>query len=403
MPAFLLSFLSAVMSVITSVVMVFAPVTEAVVKSNFDVAASFDQVQYEDQLVPEKDSDGNWTFYTDRDLKVVQFTDVHIGGGTLSLSRDKKAMNAVAAMLAYEKPDLVILTGDMVYPVPFQAGTFNNEISTRMVITLLEKLGVYYTVCFGNHDSEFYATHTREQISNMYADPSLKYSLFQPGPDDVDGYGNQIIKVKNSKGIVTSAYYVFDSHDYTDGDILGIQWKYDNIHENQIEWYKQSVLAIDAANKAIDPAYPMFPSAAFFHIPLEEYQIAWDEYKANGYQDTADVKCLAGGFHEDDEKSYHGIHPENLFETMLELGSTKGIFCGHDHINNAILEYKGIKLVYGMSIDYLAYTDLIKKGAQRGCTVIDLSQDGTVNVSLENYYQDKYETKYKKESVEFQW
>ena len=399
MPDFLMKIISFVLGIVTSISMSMASLTTFINRSNFEVASSFDQVVYEDRLVPKKDTDGNWTFYTDRDLKVLQFTDVHIGGGILSIKKDKKALNAVAAMITAEKPDLVILTGDNVYPVPFQAGTFNNGISTDMVITLLEKLGVYYTVCFGNHDSELYSDYSREQIADKYANPDLKYSLFQKGPEDVDGFGNQVIKVKNSKGIVTSAFFVLDSHDYTDGDILGIQWKYDNIHENQIAWYKENVLAIDKANKAIDPDYPMFPSLCFFHIPLEEYNTAWQEYKANGYKDTENVKYFGGGYYEDDEKVCCGVHPDNFFETVLELGSTKGIFCGHDHENNASVEYKGVRLTYGMSVDYLAYIGIDKKGAQRGCTVITLSKDGELSVSLENYYQDKYVSKYEKEKV----
>jgi len=400
---FLIKILSALVSVITSIALLFAPITRATVKSNFEVADSFEQVQYDNQLVPKLDKDGDWTFTTDRKLKVIQITDFHIGGGWMSKNNDKRAMNAVAAMLTYEKPDLVIFTGDMVYPVPFQAGTFNNSISTEMVITLLEKLGVYYTVCFGNHDSEFYGTHDRKQISDMYADPSLKYSLYQEGPEDIYGYGNQVIKVKNSAGIVTNAFFVFDSNSYTDNDILGIQWKYDSIHEDQIEWYKEKVVEIDSANKALKPGCAMFTSLAFFHIPLEEYKIAWSELKANDYKNTENAKYICGGLHETDDKVYCGIYPDEVFETMLALGSTKGVFCGHDHVNNGIVEYKGIKLVYGMSIDYLAYTDLYNKGAQRGCTVINVKPNGKFSVSLENYYQDKYESKYEKEEVTMQW
>ncbi len=398
MPQFLVSIVSALLSVIATLSMLWSPVTELIVKENYDYAKSFSKVAYEDQLVPELDKDGYWTFNTDRDLKVVQLTDIHIGAGSLSKDSDKRAMNAVAALLTYEKPDLVVLTGDMVYPVPFQAGTFNNSLSTRMIIDLMETLGVYYTVCFGNHDSEAYGTHTRAEISDMWADPDLKYSLYQPGPSDVYGYGNHVIKVKNSAGIVTSAFFMLDSNEYVDGDILGIQWKYDSIHQDQIDWYKNNVLAIDAANKALDPAYPMFKSLAFFHIPLEEFGIAWNEYRANGYKDTADVKVITGYLHEDGEKSYPGIYGCKTFETMLELGSTKGVFCGHDHVNNAIINYKGINLVYGMSIDYLAYSELFDNGgAQRGCTVITVPQAGEIGVSLENYYQDKYVTKYEKE------
>lgn len=403
MTAFLLKILTKILCVITAIALIFAPITRAVNSGNYEKAESFEKVYYENQLIPELDEDGCWTFTTDRDFKVVQLTDIHIGGGLFSLKKDAKAMNAVAAMITAEKPDLVVLTGDMVYPVPFQAGTFNNEISTKLLITLMEKLGVYYTVCFGNHDSEAYGTHTRQQISDLWADPDLKYSLYQEGPADVDGYGNHIIKVKNSNGLVKNAFFMLDSHDYIDGDILGIQWKYDNIHENQIQWYKNAVLSIDAQNKTIDPKCPMFSSLAFFHIPLEEYGMAWNEFRENNYQDTENVKYFDGWYHEDDEKSYCGIYPDNMFETMLELGSTKGIFCGHDHVNNASLEYKGIRLTYGMSIDYLAYTDLNKKGAQRGCTVITLTPDGKLSVSLENYYQDKYPSKYEKEEVTMQW
>ncbi len=404
MQDYLMKVLSAIMGVITAAAILFAPLTQKIAQPNFEKAASFEQVVYDEgQLVPELDKDGFWTFTTDRDLKIVQLTDIHIGGGAMSTENDARALNAVAAMLTAEKPDLVVLTGDMVYPVPFQAGTFNNAISTKLLISLMEKLGVYYTVCFGNHDSEFYGTHTREQVSAMWGAPELKYSLYQEGPADVDGFGNHVIKVKNSKGIVKNAYFMLDSNAYTDGDILGLMHKYDNIHANQIAWYKETVLAIDAANKAIDPLCPMFTSLAFFHIPLEEYEIAWEELKANGYKDTENVKYIDGGYHEPNEMVCRGIYSENFFETMLELGSTKGVFCGHDHINNATIEYKGIRLTYGMSIDYLAYPTLFAQGAQRGCTVITLTQNGELSVSLESYYQEKYVTKYPKEDVAMQW
>lgn len=397
---FIMKILGFVMSIITTISLTFTPVTETIIKGNFDYAKSFDKVVYENQLVPVEDEEG-WTFTTDGDFKIVQLTDIHIGGGAFSIEKDKKAMNAVAAMLTAEKPDLVVITGDMAYPVPFQAGTFNNSLSTEMLIDLLETLGVYYAVVFGNHDSEFYGTHDREAVADLWGADDLQYSLFKKGPADIDGYGNYIIKVKGTDGKVKNAFYLLDSHAYTDGDVLGIQWKYDNIKESQINWYKESVLAIDAANNDGDD---IFTSLAFFHIPLEEYGMAWNEYRANGYKDTENVKYIDGYLHEEDEKSYCGIYSENFFETMLELGSTKATFCGHDHINNVILEYKGINLVYGMSIDYLAYTDLNEKGAQRGCTVIELGADGELeNITLENYYQDKYPSKYEKESVTMQW
>lgn len=396
MAGFLAKFISICLSVITSVALIFTPVTEGQNLTNYAYAKSFGQVDYDkDRLVPSEDEDG-WVFNTDRPLKIVQLTDIHIGGGALSKVFDRRAMNAVAAMLTAEKPDLVMLTGDMVYPVPFQGGTLNNEASTKLLINLLETLGVYYAPLFGNHDTEAYSTHTREQIGDVWSDDGLKYSLFKNGPEDVDGVGNYIIKVKNSQGIVKNALFCIDSNDYTEGSMLGIDGDYDNIHENQIEWYKSKVNEIDASNKAINSAEPMFTSLAFFHIPLEEFGIAWEEYKAKG--NTENVKYISG---EHRERTCSSPNPDNFFETVLELGSTKAIFCGHDHVNNGVIEYKGVQLVYGMSIDYIAYVDPITStvGYQRGCTVITVEPDGDIEVSLENYYQDKYESKYCKEIV----
>ncbi len=403
----ILKVLTCVLAVVVLVCAVGAVVSVVGNKANTEKATSFDTVQIENQLVPEKDENGYWTFTTDRDFKVVQLTDVHIGGGWMSLKKDAMALNAVAAMITAEKPDLVIVTGDISYPVPFQAGTFNNKSSAKVFAALMEKLGVYWTVGFGNHDTEAYSYYSREDISEFYSNEEFKYCLYQSGPDDVDGYGNQVINVKNSQGIITQSLYIFDSHSYVDGDILGIMWKYDNIHENQIQWYKDTVNALNEQNNEVYASLGSdeksdIKSAAFFHIPLEEQKDAWYEYMNNGYQDTEDVKYHYGVAGEGKKIVYCGIGQDNLFETMLELGSTKAVFCGHDHENNFSVEYKGIRLTYGMSVDYLAYPGIYKLGSQRGCTVINFAPDGSFDCSQENYYQEKYTSLYDKESVTMQ-
>ena len=91
-----------------------------------------------------------------------------------------------------------------------------------------------------------------------------------------------------------------------------------------------------------------------------------------------------------------------LFETMLELGSTDSIFCGHDHLNNFSINYKSINLNYGMSIDYLAYSGISRIGSQRGCGILNIDTEGNLTSKNENYYQDKYLSPYEKEDVTMQ-
>ncbi len=400
-----------ILGAIFAVILIFVAVTAIISvmgnKANIEKIAAFPKVETEKQLVPEKDENGYWTFTTDEEFKVMQLTDVHIGGGWMSLKKDAMALNAVAAMVAAEKPDLIIVTGDIAYPVPFQAGTFNNLSSAKVFAALMEQLGVYWTLSFGNHDTEAYSYYGRDDISEFYSGEDMKYCLYQAGPDDVDGYGNQVINVKNSEGIITQSLFMLDSHSYVDGDILGIMWKYDNIHENQVQWYKETLGTLNAQNNALlkemgKEENSHIKSAAFFHIPLTEQRDAWHEYRDAGYQDTENVKFHYGVAGEGGDIVFCGIHEDNLFETMLELDSTKAVFCGHDHENNFSVDYKGIRFTYGMSVDYLAYPGIYKLGSQRGCTMISFSPDGSFECKQENYYQDKYESVYEKESVEMQ-
>lgn len=355
---------------------------------------SINPVSYSSQLTPEEKNDYT-TFVTDNDFRVMQLSDVHIGAGFMSVKKDNQAINAVAAMVAEEKPDLVIVTGDIAYPVPFQAGTFNNKTGAVIFASLMEKLGVYWCPAFGNHDTEAYSYFSREDISELYSNrQKYPHCLFQSGPKDVDGYGNYIVNVQTSKGEITQSFVMLDSHSYIDNDYFGIMWKYDCVHKNQVEWYEQQIKTLTKINNNKTPK-----SLMFFHMPPQEMLTAYNEYKENGYKDTADSKYIGGKAGEKDLVVYPSEKNYGLFDKCLELGSTKGIFFGHDHLNNFTILYKGIQLTYDYTVDYLAYVGINKYGTQRGCTMITTKPDGSFVSKAENYYQDKYTPQMEKETV----
>lgn len=372
---------------------------------------SFGKAELIDQLVPEYEESGKAYFTTDRDFKVLHLTDIHIGGGVLSIEKDKKAINAVAAMVTAEKPDLVIVTGDISFAVPW-AGTINNSYAHKYFIRLMENLGVYWTVTFGNHDSEVYDYYGRSAVADMYEDESLEYCLFDRGPENIFGECNHVINVKNSKGLITKSFIMMDTNSYTWEDPLGIFWIYDNIHKDQIDWYENTIKDLNAYNASLLDLLPeserpedvenytTIQSLLFVHIPLMEVREAYNEYLAAGESDTENVKYIEGKVGESDPYVYCSEDEENMFETMLSLGSTKAMFYGHDHLNNIVLDYKGITLSYGYSIDYLAYSGIDEIGSQRGCTVINCATDTSFEIIHENYYQDKYLPLYEKEIVD---
>lgn len=353
---------------------------------------SYSRVEIENQLVPEKDENGNWYFTTDGDFKVMHLTDIHIGGGFMSKDVDEKALNAVALMVTREKPDLVIATGDIAFPVPYTAGTFNNHSGAKAFANLMENLGVYWDVTFGNHDAEAYSYYDREAMAEFYENEDYKYCLFQAGPEEVDGFGNHVIEVRSSEGVITQALFLIDSQAYVKDNIIeSIKGTYDNIHENQVEWYEAEVLRMNAENEKINKASESVKSLAFFHIPLTEMLDGWNEFKENSYKDTENVKFLEGIMGEGGKVVYCGLGEDGMFEKMLELGSTKAMFNGHDHLNSTTFEYKGIQFSYGYSIDYFAYSGIDKLGSQRGCTMITCKPDTTFTVDKYNYYSDRYD------------
>ncbi len=365
---------------------------------------SYNTLEIENQLIPQKDENGYWYFTTDREFKVMQLTDIHIGGGFLSKSVDEKALNAVATMITKEKPDLVIATGDIAFPVPYMAGTFNNYSGAKAFGNLMESLGVYWSVTFGNHDAECYSYFDREAVAEFYSDEEFRHCLFQAGPEDVDGYGNHIIEVKNSKGIITQAMVLIDSQAYVKDTLIdSIKGTYDNIHPNQVEWYESEIKRMNAENSKVIKAiqgdvngglfkqYGTVKTHAFFHIPLVEMADGWNEFAENDFKDTKDFKYIDGIIGEPGKRVYCGLGKDDLFEKMLELGSTKAMYNGHDHLNNTTFEYKGILFSYGYSIDYFAYSGIDKLGSQRGCTMITCKPDGEFSIDKYNYYSDRYD------------
>lgn len=257
----------------------------------------------------------------------------------------------------------------------------------------MQNLGVYWAPVLGNHDTESYAVYNRRYIGKYYQKQkfakagSKSYCLFCSGPEGVDGVGNYTVAVKNSRGAVTQALFFTDTGSYVDGDYLGFMWKYDGMHKNQMDWYRGEVKALTAYNRALGA--PMPKSLMFFHIPIAQYKTAWEAYKENGYKDTGEVQVHYGGIGEKGGL-FPSLHPDNVFDTLQQVGSTRGTFCGHDHLNNLSVTYKGIRLTYGLSVDYLAYIGIKNYGAQRGFTRITVHPDGSFDCQPVSYYQKPF-------------
>ena len=290
-------------------------------------------------------------------FKILQLTDLHIGGTWCTRRADNIVSAHARTLVKRAKPDLIVITGDALYPMPLRPGTLNNARSGKILCGLLEEFKVPWTLALGNHDCER-AKLNKDEFAAMLT--SYPHCVFEKGAD-VSGTGNCMLPVFNRDGSINTALILLDSHGKAPGFNV---YRYEEIKPDQIEWYANTVKELAEKEGRI------VPSLLFFHIPLEEFSMAWDArqehihhfgLKRNRIKSAA-VKC-------------------NLFDKVLELGSTKGIFTGHDHGNDFSITYKGVRLTSGMSLEHNVYFPrLMTKNKPRGGTLISIGDEGQFEV-----------------------
>jgi hypothetical protein len=312
--------------------------------------------------------DGYYTFLMPSDgsdFRILQVSDTHLTASMYYQKRDKRMFDMLYKLISDTKPDIIIITGDLLHPSLIESGMHNNGRQIKAFAAFMERLGVRWTLTYGNHEFQT-AVWDKSQVSEYLE--GLENCLFQRGPADLKGMGNSVIKLENVDGTLNSAIFTMDSGGYQGS--FPLTRKYDNIGDCQIAWFEQETLRLNAQ------ASRQVPSHVFFHIPLQEFAAAWTLYE----EGSTDVTHFFGTRQEGPSVSPFG---NNLFDKMVELGSTKAVYVGHDHLNDFSIEYKGIRLTHCLSLDHIAYFNIIsapfmRAGGKikRGGLTIDIDTAG---------------------------
>ena len=295
------------------------------------------------------------------EFKIVQFTDVHFKYGNPA---SDIALERIDEVLEAERPDLVVLTGDVIYAAPADKGM-------RTVLERVSAHNVPFVVTFGNHDDE--QGMTRAQL----------YDIIRTVPGNVQpDRGEQaspdyVLTVRSSdgKGRDAAVLYFFDSHSYS--KLEGVKG-YDWLTFDQVEDYRNLSASFTAANGG----HPL-PALSFFHIPLPEYNQAASSEEA----------ILIGTRM---EKACAPALNTGMFTAMKEAGDVMGVFVGHDHDNDYAVMWHGILLAYGRytggntvynHLSNGARVIVLKEGLRTFDTWIDLAGGRQVNRST---YPDSF-------------
>ncbi len=279
-------------------------------------------------------SDIKFKFNEEGKFKIAQFTDLHWSQKSPNCA---KTTTTIKHVLQTEKPDIAILTGDIVTDPPAKE-------AWSTIIKIFEEARMPFAVTLGNHDAEA-GISKNEIFELLHKSP---FFVGEKGPEDIQGYGNYVIPVAGSKSNKTSALlYCLDSNDYPPGTKYG---HYDWIHYNQIEWYREQSKKFTKENNNLP-----LPALAFFHIPILEYKniIGRNTTIGNEKEGVASPMINTG-----------------LFASMLEMKDVMGTFVGHDHNN----DYIGIEYDIALAFGRVTGTDAYGK-FERGGRIIELYED----------------------------
>lgn len=262
-------------------------------------------------------------FNADGRFRILQLTDLHLTAD--NTEAEVSTLARIRFEVETEKPDLIAVTGDVI-----SNGGKCRDIFVRF-LDALESLEVPFCFVFGNHDQE--QEMTKAEISSLVA--SCKHSIAVRGRDGI--LQDIRIPVRSHDGKEDSwELYFLDSHTgiQEDSRYADMHIRYEWMTFAQVSWIREQFRKSEVEHGKI------IPSAAFFHIPLPEFLEAWQTRTSEHFTHN-NVTGIRG------EYGGHSRINAGMFAAMLESGSTAGVFCGHDHDSDFIVDYMGIALAYG--------------------------------------------------------
>ena len=279
----------------------------------------------------------------------------------------------IEACLEEVKPDLVVLGGDNIFGLSAVAEFMDTPVSIktyRAIAELFEEHKQYWTLTFGNHDSE----SVLDKID--YLNEVVKYDYFIGGTEDekyfsakvfptdtvignshADYYvGNYSIPVYDETGTqIAYNIFVLDSGSYTLTPSADVP--YLSITREQTDWY------LSESKKLEQESGHIVPAVMFSHIPFAEME---DAYNAGNYLGGEEAGWMLSTI------------PSPIYDAILKRGDVKGVFFGHMHGSDVTVygEGNGHRLLMGITkaTQSSGYDDT---DSVLGMRVINLHTDGS--------------------------
>ena len=297
---------------------------------------------------------------TDPQLINHEWDEGHIGRRVLEYT--------VKELIERVSPDLITVSGDLALT--------GNDHAYDMFASFLEGFNIPWAPVWGNHDNQGGAEYIDKLADRYMTYPNC---IYEKGDSSL-GNGNYVILIKEGEKAV-EAIVMMDSHDrevYRDADgNEGDAWA--KLTSKQICWLSEQLSYIKEIG---------CPDATLvLHIPIFAYRSASEAAYRSGIkleeltvEATEGGECWNVGYEDSVGVQYEGIssYPaeDGVFAALKASEIVRHVLAGHDHINNWIISYDGIKLIYGLKTGAGCYWDKRLNGG----TVFKINESGAYSV-----------------------
>jgi len=243
------------------------------------------------------------------------------------------------------KPNLITITGDVAWAEHYQ--------SYEGLASLLDSTGIPWAPVWGNHDHQCGIEPLQKAAELLKQHP---FCLFEDGNPAL-GSGNYILTVNEEYRPIT-ALFMLDSHNSTEIEENGEKkWAYDKLWPDQLDWISTQATALKQQGYQ--------DGIMLLHIPLYCYRPAALSIFPSGH--GGDAPC--GVQH---EPVFSHPYEDGALAVIKDSGLITHVLAGHDHSNNFMIDYEGIRLMFAAKSGAGCYW----QEKLNGGTVIEIDSNG---------------------------
>lgn len=308
-----------------------------------------------------------------KDFTVLNLTDTQLSNDEWAEGHLNRRIleHTVTELVKRVQPDLITISGDLAW-----AG---HGHAYDMLGAFLDCFQIPWAPVWGNHDNQDGPQHIEVVISRFSKCANF---LYESG-DPAIGNGNYVIRIEES-GKTVAAIVMMDSHDREPHtNEKGETWnQWARLTKPQLAWYESQMEALKAMGCG--------DVTVVMHIPIYAYRLATRaaykgsvKLEALTLEESYGPDCWNEGYTDSVGVQYEGIgsYPEDdgALEVFQKSGITKRVVSGHDHVNNWIIPYEGIQLIYALKTGPGCYWKPILNGG----TVLKVGEHGVYAVCHE--------------------